>query len=229
MEVYESLARPPKDALRQITGGKLSGMSEEENKAMKVILCGYCGHMGQEVRASAERMAGVEIALGVDPNMPEGTEGCVRSFSECDAAADVLVDFSHHSMTKALTDFARRRKLPLVLATTGQTEEEGFQAMEQFLRAEHRPAAIYCANDITAIGMLKCLQKQKKNAYKPAIIASDDIDEAQQTQPMLTTVRLPRDEMGRLAMTILLDRLGGGHKSVVRLELEGKLLVRSSC
>ena len=53
--------------------------------------------------------------------------------------------------------------------------------------------------------------------------------EAQQTQPMLTTVRLPRDEMGRLAMTILLDRLGGGHKSVVRLELEGKLLVRESC
>ena len=102
----------------------LPGMSEEENKTMKVILCGYCGHMGQEVRASAERMADVEIALGVDPNMPEGTEGCVRSFSECDTAADVLVDFSHHSMTKALTDFARRRKLPLVLATTGQTEEE---------------------------------------------------------------------------------------------------------
>ncbi len=118
---------------------------------------------------------------------------------------------------------------PGFVVETGQTEEEGFQAMEQFLGAEHRPSAIYCANDITAIGMLKCLQKQKKNTYKPAIIASDDIDEAQQTQPMLTTVRLPRDEMGRLAMTILLDRLGGGHKSVVRLELEGKLMVRSSC
>ena len=46
------------------------------------------------------------------------------SFSECTAEADVIIDFSHHSMTGALLDYAEAKKLPVVLATTGQTDEE---------------------------------------------------------------------------------------------------------
>ena len=91
---------------------------------MRIILCGYTGHMGQEVRKSAARAGDCEIVLGVDPMMPEGEGGCVRSFAECAAAADVLIDFSHHSLTGELLDFAEERKMPVVLATTGQTDEE---------------------------------------------------------------------------------------------------------
>lgn len=43
------------------------------------------------------------------------------------------------------------------------------------------------------------------------------------------TVRLPKDEMGKFAMHLLLDRIKDGHKSVVRTELEGKLMIRNSC
>jgi sulfate transport system ATP-binding protein/LacI family transcriptional regulator/LacI family repressor for deo operon, udp, cdd, tsx, nupC, and nupG len=46
---------------------------------------------------------------------------------------------------------------------------------------------------------------------------------------MLTTVRLPKDEMGKFALYLLLDRMKGGHKGVVRMELEGKLMIRNSC
>jgi DNA-binding LacI/PurR family transcriptional regulator len=63
----------------------------------------------------------------------------------------------------------------------------------------------------------------------PSIISSDDIDEAQYTKPMLTTVRLPREEMGKFALNLLVDRMRGGHKSVVKMELEGKLIIRDSC
>ena len=90
---------------------------------MRIILCGYTGHMGREVRECAGRTAGCEIAAGVDP-MAEPAGVCVRSFDECTAEADVIIDFSHHSMTDALLDFAERRNLPVVLATTGQTEAE---------------------------------------------------------------------------------------------------------
>ena len=55
--------------------------------------------------------------------------------------------------------------------------------------------------------------------YVPSIIASDDIEEAQYTQPMLTTVRLPREKMGKFTIDLLLDRLSGGHKAIVRLSL----------
>lgn len=91
---------------------------------MKILLCGYTGHMGQEVRRSVERAAGCEILCGVDPLCPEGEPGCVRSFADCPAGADVIIDFSHHSLTASLLDFAESRGLPVVLATTGQTEEE---------------------------------------------------------------------------------------------------------
>ena len=46
---------------------------------------------------------------------------------------------------------------------------------------------------------------------------------------MLTTVGLPKKEMGKFALNLLLDRMRGGHKSVVRMELEGKLMIRNSC
>jgi sulfate transport system ATP-binding protein/LacI family transcriptional regulator/LacI family repressor for deo operon, udp, cdd, tsx, nupC, and nupG len=101
--------------------------------------------------------------------------------------------------------------------------------MKRLLQSDEHPTGIYCANDITAVGMLKCLNKYKNRYYTPSIIASDDIEEAQFTNPMLTTVRLPKDEMGKFALYLLLDRMRGGHKGVVRTELEGKLMIRNSC
>ena len=80
-----------------------------------------------------------------------------------------------------------------------------------------------------AIGMLKCLNKYKNRYYVPSIISSDDIEEAQYTKPMLTTVGLPRAEMGKFALHLLLDRMKGGHSGVVRMELSGHLMIRNSC
>jgi DNA-binding LacI/PurR family transcriptional regulator len=112
---------------------------------------------------------------------------------------------------------------------TMQTEQEGYEAMEHMLASGNYPTGIYCANDITAIGMLKCLNQKGGKLRIPSIIASDDIEEAQNTKPMLTTVRMPKEEMGRFALHLLLDRIRGGHQGVVRIELEGKLIIRSSC
>lgn len=112
---------------------------------------------------------------------------------------------------------------------TKQTEAEGYKCMEKWLQSGSYPSAVYCANDITAIGMLKCLSRYKRLYYMPSIIASDDIELAQDIRPMLTTVRLPKDAMGKFALYLLLDRIRGGHKGVVRMELEGKLVVRNSC
>lgn len=110
-----------------------------------------------------------------------------------------------------------------------QTEAEGFEIMRRLLQSEDCPTGIYCANDITAIGMLKCLNKYKNRYITPSIIASDDIEQAQYTNPMLTTVRLPKEEMGKFALYLLLDRMQSEHKSIVRMELEGKLMIRDSC
>lgn len=118
---------------------------------------------------------------------------------------------------------------PECVLETKQTEVEGYEAMESLLKSEDCPTGIYCANDITAIGMLKCLAYHKKRYFMPSIISCDDIEDAQYSRPMLTTVRLPKEEMGRFALFLLLDHMRGGHKGAVRVELEGKLMVRESC
>lgn len=119
--------------------------------------------------------------------------------------------------------------VPDYVIKTKQTEVEGFEAMKKILELEDRPTGIYCANDITAIGMLKCLNKYKNRYYMPSIIACDDIEAAQNCKPMLTTIGLPKEEMGRFAVYLLLDRIRGKHKECVRMEVEGRLIVRNSC
>ena len=127
---------------------------------MKIILCGYAGHMGREVQACAARAAGCEIAAGVDP-MAEPAGVCVRSFEDCGAEADVIIDFSHHSMTGALLDFAEKRNLPVVLATTGQTEEEKAR-----IRAAAQKIPIFlAANYSLGIAVLTDLVKRAAALY----------------------------------------------------------------
>ena len=117
---------------------------------------------------------------------------------------------------------------PDFVIETNQTEAKGYEAMEKLLAMPDYPTGIYCANDITAVGVLKLLSR-RKNIYMPSVIASDDIEQAQFTTPMLTTVHLPKEDMGKFALWLLLDRIHNGHKAVTRMELECKLMVRSSC
>ncbi|MBQ8176349.1 MAG: LacI family DNA-binding transcriptional regulator [Oscillospiraceae bacterium] len=111
---------------------------------------------------------------------------------------------------------------------TTPNEDCGYKAAEYFMRQEDPPTAVYCSNDILAIGMLKRLGKRRSRYYNPSIISSDDITEAQYTSPMLTTISLPKNEMARFALMLLLDRIQGRHKIISRLEVEGTLIVRDS-
>lgn len=138
----------------------------------------------------------------------------------------------NESRYRGYLDELRRHEIdqiPEYVIETFQTEKEGYDAMETFLRQQEGPTAIYCANDQTAVGMLKYLNTRRSLPFRPSIIASDDIEAAQECRPMLTTVGLPKTEMGRYAVWLLLDRIRGGHVSTTRMEVEGKLIVRDSC
>lgn len=109
------------------------------------------------------------------------------------------------------------------------TETNGYEAMEQFIQMDDQPTGIYFANDIMAVGALKNLSGKKRNMYRPSIIASDDIEAAQNCKPMLTTVGIPKENMGKFAVYLLLDRMEKGHTGAVKMELDSKLMIRNSC
>lgn len=143
---------------------------------------------------------------------------------------DCHFDTKYNGYQETLFKYNMQMNIDWVFETE-QREDHGYSIMERFLQMDstNRPTAIFCSNDIIAVGMLKCLDKNKSKFYSPSIISCDDIEAAQYTNPMLSTVRVPTEEMVRLAFTLLLDRIKGGHKSKVYLEVEGALILRESC
>ena len=90
---------------------------------MRIILNGYAGRMGKAVIEICQTH-GIEIIAGIDQKKIDEPFATYASLQECQMQADVLVDFSNHDSTFAVADFAESHCMPVVIATTGQTEDE---------------------------------------------------------------------------------------------------------
>lgn len=82
----------------------------------------------------------------------------------------------------------------------------GRQAAVTLAGLTERPTAIFAANDLTAMGVMTELKAQGLRVPEDvSVVGLDDIFLASQTDPQLTTVALPRREIGELAMKMLLQ------------------------
>lgn len=91
----------------------------------KFIMHGCNGAMGQVITRLAKDTPDVEIVAGIDVNDSISNDYPVfKSLEECDVEADVIVDFSSAKITDHLVDYAAEHKIPLVLCTTGLSEEQ---------------------------------------------------------------------------------------------------------
>ena len=91
---------------------------------LNIMLCGCGGRMGAAVIAAA-REAGDRIVAGVDINPAADSPFPIfTSPDEFRGRADVIVDFSHHSALQGLLAYATKNATPIVVCTTGHTEEE---------------------------------------------------------------------------------------------------------
>lgn len=117
---------------------------------MKVIINGVFGRMGRAVAELVKATEGAVTVYGVDiasgtADFPVGAE-----LAEFEGEADVIVDFSHHSQTGAVCDYAVARGIPAVIATTGQTEEE----KAQILKAAESVPIFLSANMSVGVALL---------------------------------------------------------------------------
>ena len=92
-------------------------------KPLRIILSGCSGRLGSVVARIASERDDLEIVCGVD--LKGSADFPVKSsFAEVDADADVIIDISHHTVIGDVLDYAKRHALPVVICTTGHTEEE---------------------------------------------------------------------------------------------------------
>ncbi|MBO5022786.1 MAG: 4-hydroxy-tetrahydrodipicolinate reductase [Clostridia bacterium] len=88
----------------------------------KVIVHGALGRMGKEVIRFVEESTDMAIAALVDVN-GDG-EKVLTSLDSFAGEADVVIDFSHHTAVPGVLEYAKKRGIPAIIATTGCTEEE---------------------------------------------------------------------------------------------------------
>ncbi len=97
------------------------------------------------------------------------------------------------------------------ISEANYTTYSGYIAMRNFLR-KHLPCdAVYCANDQTAVGVIKaCDDSGLKIPEDIAILGTDDVFAASIVSPTLSSISIPKFEMGKQAMLVLNERITNG-------------------
>jgi LacI family transcriptional regulator len=97
------------------------------------------------------------------------------------------------------------------------------------LYGRSRPDAVFCANDLLAVGVLRELTDLGLRVPDDvALVGMDDTELAQMSAPSLTSVSLASEQRGRMAANLLLERLADPTIEVRRLQVAPRLVVRES-
>jgi LacI family transcriptional regulator len=143
-------------------------------------------------------------------------------------AADHLIELGHkriafigpaidsHAFRMRERGFWKRlaaNNIPLpseYLVRANATAVDGRAAMRTLLMLESRPTAVFCVNDVIAIGALKaCVAAKVSVPAEISIVGCDDIELAQLVTPELTTVKVPAGELGARAARLLIRAIEG--------------------
>ena len=132
---------------------------------IKILMHGCNGKMGRMITEIAKQDQDVEIVAGVDKYTAVANEYPVfETISECDVDADAVIDFSNAGAVDELLDYCVEKKLPVVLCTTGLSEEQLARVKE----VSEKIAVLKSANMSMGINLLLKLLKDAAKVLAPA-------------------------------------------------------------
>lgn len=132
---------------------------------VKVIMHGCNGKMGQVITRLIEQDKDVEIVAGID--LYDGIANSYPVFpriDDCDVEADVIIDFAASVAVDALLDYCVEHKMPVVLCTTGLSNEQIVKVEE----ASKKVAILKSANMSLGVNLLFKLLKEAAGTLAPA-------------------------------------------------------------
>jgi LacI family transcriptional regulator len=138
----------------------------------------------------------------------------------------------HDGARKAIREAGLEDTVLSSLVTASMTVADGRVAGQQILALpeSERPTAAFCANDLLALGFLQEMTRQGVDVPNSmAIIGYDDIEFAGAAAVPLTSVRQPRELLGRTAAQLLIEEAETEHGHIHRqVQFQPDLIVRSS-
>lgn len=112
--------------------------------------------------------------------------------------------------TEALTAAGLPLDPQLIVESTSYHRLNGAQAMRHLLSLERPPDAVFCFNDLMALGAIRALHEAKLRIPEDvAVVGFDDIEDGRFASPSLTTVAPDKKQIGALAVSLLLERING--------------------
>lgn len=130
-----------------------------------IIMHGCNGRMGRVISELVEKDSQAKIVAGIDPfSAGSNAYPVYQSINECNVPADVVIDFSNASAVDALVDYCVERKIPLVLCTTGLSNDQLLKVNE----ASSKVAVLRSANMSLGINTLLKLLKDAAKVLAPA-------------------------------------------------------------
>jgi LacI family repressor for deo operon, udp, cdd, tsx, nupC, and nupG len=131
---------------------------------------------------------------------------------------------------QTLSEARIRSDRALVVAGSGDAGG-GERALPRLMALDHPPSAVFCYNDMTAIGLMRAARHMGLSVPRDlAVVGFDDIPFASYVTPALTTIAQPKAEMGRVAMEMVLAVMkeADSNGRVSNVVVEGQLIVRES-
>jgi DNA-binding LacI/PurR family transcriptional regulator len=133
----------------------------------------------------------------------------------------------HDGYRQCLEEFGMGYR-PEYVVTGASGPEGGMLAMDQLVALPERPTAVFCYNDMTAVGVLASARRHQLRVPEDlSVVGFDDLLIASYTHPPLTTVRQPTRLIGRVAAEMLLNLLSGS-KIEANRRMQCELIVRES-
>lgn len=105
-----------------------------------------------------------------------------------------------------------------------------YEAALSLVSEKQLPTALFCANDICALGAIRAItEKSLRVPEDIAVIGIDNIEMAEYSKPLLTTIDINKRELGEWGVKILLDKIKTKRKTQVRVTMQFQMIVRESC
>lgn len=132
---------------------------------IRIIMCGCNGKMGQTITGIVAEDEESEIVAGFDITENDSLSYPVfTDMHKCDVDADVVIDFSSSKGTDKLLEYCVNEKMPLVLCTTGLSEEQ----LEKVHEASKTIPVLKSANMSLGINTIMKLLKEATKVLAPA-------------------------------------------------------------
>jgi LacI family transcriptional regulator len=197
------------------------------DRGIPVVLLDYKGRSRQQCSVSVNDVGGGQLAVG---HLLESGHRRVAFLgaggSPLHQVADRLA-----GATRAMTAAGRSADDLQILPPTTLNVAGGVAAARALLALprKRRPTAVACVNDLLAIGMLQELVSRGVRVPDDmAIVGYDDIAFAAAVATPLSSVRQPRQQLGRRAAELLIDEASSDDHVHSRLVFEPELIVRES-